>query len=107
MVADSTQADSVAVDLADIPGYIVYDKELDGVFDDTAVFSGSEDGLFGGILQYNIPVNITATRLKKHVHLILPALEVDTFLAVAIYGSDSDVPGGANEWPPIVVRPDK
>ena len=103
-VSDSSQTDSAAVDLADIVGYLVYDKQFDGVFDDTAVFSGSEDGLFDGILQYDIPANITAPRLRKHVRFLFPDLAIDTFLVIDVYRADIDIPVGTNDWSPIIAH---
>ncbi len=96
--ADSSNLVVTALDLAETVGYFIYDKQIDGLFDDTAVFYGNEIGEFSGVLQYAFPVNITAPRLRKHVRLLIPELEIDTFLFIDVFSTDSDAPGGINRW---------
>jgi len=106
-VSGQTPGDTLPVDLAEIVGYVIYDKQTDGLFNDTAVFYGAGDGSFGGLLQYETPVNVTAPRLRKYVHLLFPELQFDTFLTVDVYRTDSDIPDKINEWEPFVRQSDR
>ncbi|MBN4056719.1 hypothetical protein JYU19_00235 [bacterium AH-315-J21] len=96
--SDSTNSTVIPFDLAETIGYVIYDKQIDGLYDDTAIFYGNEIGEFNGVLQYAFPVNINASRLRKHVRLLIPKLEVDTFLFVDVYSESSDASDEANQW---------
>jgi hypothetical protein len=104
--SDSGLAGTSRADLSEVVGIVIYDKEIDGIFDDTVVFYGDESGEFTGMLRYEFPVSISARWLRKHVNLLLPALGVDTFLTVDVYSADYQDPGAINEWEPLIIRPD-
>lgn len=101
---DTSLSEYSPVDLADVVGYVIYDKQLDGALDDTVVFYGEERGAFSGLLLYETPANITAPWLRKHVRLLFPELGVDTFLTVDVYRADAETPDEVNRWDTLKLR---
>ena len=78
----TAQTDTVIVDITDYTGILVYDMQMDGLLDDTAVFYGDESGEFEGVLPYENPVLLRAPWVRKPVHLLISEIGLDTYLYV-------------------------
>ncbi len=104
IASDSASADTSSADLSEVVGYIVYDKEVDGIYNDTVIFYGDEQGEFTGILNYEIPMNLSAPWLRKHVRLTFPTLNIDTFMTVDVSSGDKETQEVTNEWPPLLMH---
>lgn len=102
--ADSVIVDTAAVDITDMTGLIVYDREMDGVYDDTLGFFGAEDGYFSGVIEYRSPVNVTANWVVRTVEVALPDLEIDTFLDIEAHLRDQSDEIQVIEWEPLVAQ---
>lgn len=85
----SRSLDTQAVNLLDVSGILIYEREFDGELDDTIPLFGDEQGHFSGVLHYLAPPNINAPHLPRPVRIILPALGLDTFLTVQAHQSGS------------------
>jgi len=61
-------------------GYLVYDRECDGVYNDTLALISAGGGAFGGVLIYTHREPITASWLRKPVRVVFEYLGVDSLL---------------------------
>ncbi|MCH9031620.1 MAG: hypothetical protein IIB00_05105 [candidate division Zixibacteria bacterium] len=75
--------------LSEQNGYIYYDREIDGEFDDSTPVFTSESGEFEGLLIYDSPLELRAAWIRKPVRLVFESLNIDTVLFVDAY-----LPGG-------------
>ena len=102
--SDSAQGDTIGINISGYTGNIIYDREMDGVYDDTLSFFGTEDGQFSGVIEYRSPVNISAPWVRRTAQVVIPEAHVDTFLEIDAYLRDAK--GGIEEtnWGPIVAR---
>ncbi|MFQ5606436.1 MAG: hypothetical protein ACE5GA_00705 [Candidatus Zixiibacteriota bacterium] len=97
---DSAYLDSQLVDLSNANAMLIYDRQFDGLFDDSSAVFGDESGEFTGTLFYDSPFNVRANRLRRSVRLLIPEVGIDTHLSVDIYLSEQGE-GAAyylNDW---------
>ncbi|HSG99663.1 MAG TPA: hypothetical protein VLB27_06415 [candidate division Zixibacteria bacterium] len=102
--ADSVIVETSAVDITDLTGIIVYDREMDGLYDDTLGFFGAADGYFSGVIEYRSPVNVSAAWITRTVEVALPELRIDTFLEVEAHLRDQSERIDVVEWEPLVAQ---
>ena len=100
----SLTVDTLALNLLDISGTLIYDREFDGELDDTIPLLGDEEGSFSGVLHYLAPPNINVPHMPRPVQISFPELGLDTFLTVEAYQTGSQ--GEAmTDWGPLFVYP--
>lgn len=81
---DSVYLDTLVIDLTYATTMIIYDRQFDGLFDDTLQVFGDESGEFAGVLLYDMPFNFQANWIRRSVHLLIPEAGIDTHLALEI-----------------------
>lgn len=84
---------------------ILYPREKDGLFDDTAYFEGDSQGYFDGILFYTTSATIRAPWLQKPLHILIPEYSVDTFVTVQAYLKSHDLEIDGSELGLIFAKP--
>ena len=97
---DSVYLDTQVFDLSYANALLIYDRQFDGLFDDTSLVFGDESGEFSGTLLYDSPFNMRANRVRRIVRLLIPEAGIDTHLSVDLYFSEQD-DGAAfhlNDW---------
>ena len=97
---DSAFLDTQVVDLSYANALLIYDRQFDGLFDDTSLVFGDESGEFSGTLLYDSPFNMRANRVRRSVRLLIPEAGIDTYLSVDIHLSEQE-DGAAlhlNDW---------
>lgn len=93
---DSAYLDTLEVDLSFVEMTLIYDRQLDGNFDDTLQIFGDENGEFAGVILYDAMFNLQADRLQRSAEIVIPKLGIDTFVDVVI-----QFPGGDNTTSPV------
>ena len=96
---DSAYEDTLPIDLTYASSMIIYDRQFDGVFDDTLLVFGDESGEFAGVLLYDMPFNFQANWLRRTIHLLIPEVGIDTHLPVEIQLPES---GQVNELKQLI-----
>lgn len=93
--------------LSEQKGYIYYDREIDGEFDDSTPVFPNESGEFEGLLIYDSPLELRAAWIRKPVRLVFESLNIDTVLYVDAYlpgagggGTESDF---LTDWGAILI----
>lgn len=82
LTTDSSALDTVGVDISLHGGMVIYDRESDGQFDDTAYFEGDSEGYFGGVLFYTVSATVRAPWVQKPMRIIVAEWNIDTFVTV-------------------------
>ncbi len=96
---DSVYEDTLLIDLTYATTMIIYDRQFDGLFDDTLQVFGDESGEFAGVLLYDMPFTFQANWMRRTVHLLIPEAGIDTHLALEIQLPES---GQVNELKQLI-----
>ena len=91
--------------LSEQEGFIYYDREIDGEFDDSTPVFPNESGEFEGLLIYDSPLELRAEWIRKPVRLVFEALKIDTVLYVDAYlpGAGTTETNVLTDWGAILI----